>query len=231
MKKYIITALFIASAGFAHAQSATAKHEGTASQFGKSYAQGMAGVTSYSDPTPNYSTEYCVTASLEFAFNVYRNESDTCGLNLSVPLEYYWTAGHVDGIRGDRNSFYFPLFAQPYYRVRVSDNFEITPFVSAGAGGIYAHDTLGNGGHNTLDFYWGAGGGVEFLMFRDFAFTPKYEFSRIESGTAYEQHTVSAQFAWKFTRKTALIAEYRHIFMENSHVCEDIGRLGVRFEF
>ncbi len=239
MKKSLSFIAIISLCAFAGAQGSPASAqpqakaaENTASQFGKSFAEAMAGVSSYARQEADYTSELGVAATVEFSFNIYKDESDTYGLNISVPLEYYWMRDHTSGIRADHNNFYFPVFARPYYRFRVSEDFEVTPFASAGVGGVYEHsDWQGDGNSDSLDFLWSVGGGVEFLFFRDFALTPKYEFSRTESNPAYDEHILSVQFAWKFAEKTAFVAQYQHIFLENSRVCEDIGKIGVRFEF
>ncbi len=239
MKKSLSFIAIISLCAFAGAQGSPASAqpqakaaENTASQFGKSYVRAEAGIAGYTSAMPNYSSEIGTGAFLEFVFNACEDDSATYGLNIAIPLEYYWGAGHSDGIRADNHAFYFPLHLRPYYKFNVSENLTITPFITAGAGGLYRYqDAHGYGNADSLDFFWIVGAGVEFTFFKDFAFAPRYDYDRVESNPASYEHIVAAQFAWKFAKNMALIAEYQHIFLNNLDNCEDIGRLGVRFEF
>ncbi len=234
MKKLLLTASLIAAAMLAQADKATTKYEGDASQFGKNYVTTSAQILSASmgGTGRSVSTELGVGAFIELSFNLYKDEADTYGVNLALPLAYSWMAGHTSGVRVDIHQFQFPAYLRPYYRFKVSEDLTITPFLNAGVGGLYTYTDLHMyGDDNRLDFVWGVGGGVEFMFFKNFAFTPKYEYTRAESSPTTDQNIVGAEFAWKFTKNMALFAEYQHIFMGNSSNYMDNGRLGVRFEF
>ncbi len=237
MKKSLTFIAIISLCAFAGAQESPASAqpqakpaENTATQFGKNFVRISPKILSSS--APMVSSEIGTGISAELSFNVYKDETDTYGLNIAGLMLYGWTAKHADGARLDYHSFDFPAYLKPYYRFNVSEDLVITPHMLLGVGGFYEYyDAHSYGNSDTLNFYWAVGGGVEFQFFNEFAFTPLFEFDRTESNPVNDEYRLAFIFAWKFTKDMALFAEYEHIFCNNSDTYLDGASLGVRFEF
>lgn len=159
--------------------------------------------------------------------NVFECKDCDFGLDVSVPLQYIYASVNADT---DAHQFMFPVNLRPYYRVVKTEDVVITPYLDCGVGGLYSYmDNVSD--KEDLLFTWQLGAGVEIAFCKDFSFTPKYSYNRVESAPYSYYQVLGAEFAWKFTCNMVASVEYQHWFMQDAHSDADLGFVKIRYEF
>lgn len=134
--------------------------------------------------------------------------------------------------------FEFPLYISGYYRLRVEKNFELTPFIEAGCGGLYAASDNDGYWSDRVNFMWGLGGGVEALIYKKFALTLKYNYSDAPNSNFgvgnyhigyIDRHTISVEGTYKFAHNWAVSLCYQHWIFKKDNTA-DLGLVKVKFE-
>ena len=94
----------------------------SATAFGKNYISFGANVNQAS--LNDYDTNTGAGANFELKWNLFKDGTDTFGIDASVPLMFNWLETSDYNVNG--YEFEFPLYISGYYRLRVEKNFELT---------------------------------------------------------------------------------------------------------
>ena len=206
----------------------------SATAFGKNYISFGANVNQAS--LNDYDTNTGAGANFELKWNLFKDKTDTFGIDASVPLMFNWLETSDYNVNG--YEFEFPLYISGYYRLRVEKNFELTPFIEAGCGGLYAASENDGYWSDRVNFMWGLGGGVEALIYKKFALTLKYNYSDAPNSNFgvgnyhigyIDRHTISVEGTYKFAHNWAVSLCYQHWIFKKDNTA-DLGLVKVRFE-
>ena len=188
-------------------------------------------------------------AYLELQMAAFKNSNKNFGIDVSIPVKFdYMSADDktdITSLRYSRTDI--PVQILPYFRYAFSRDFVVSPFLFAGAGVSINHVKLeGVGSRNETAFMYKFGGGIEFLVFKGLAITPKFtytklsdvdEYSNYDHSTALFETTkeLSIEAAIQLVRGWAFTVEYAYQFDNEGFFTDDVNghfvRAGFRYGF
>ncbi len=191
-------------------------------------------------------------AYIDLQMAAFKSANKNFGIDVSIPVKFdYMSADDktdTTSLRYSRTDI--PVQLLPYFRYAFSKNFVVSPFLFAGAGVSINHVKLeGVGSRDETAFMYKFGGGVEFLVYKGLALTPKFTYTKLsdvddyskvvglDNGTLLFETTkeFAVEAAIQLVRGWAFTVEYAYQFDNEGFFADDVNghfvRAGFRFGF
>ncbi len=186
-------------------------------------------------------------AWLELSCAAYKSPSRNFGIDITIPIEYINIScdgkGTLDGLKADYSRTDIPIQFKPYFKHAFSKNLIVAPFVFASAGAsINSMEVKPNIGSETeCYFMYNFGGGMEILIYKDVAITPKFTYTAVSGMEDYpavgningfkKGYEFAIEGAVRLVKGWTFLIEYAYEFNNEAFGSDDINGHVVRAGF